>query len=72
VSRSGFGSLSTHDLVLSLIPGPLLVAVAVAVFSGVDLAVALAAGSLLASVAIGYALFYDPPVETETSLLPVE
>lgn len=54
-------SVSRPDLVLSFIPGPLLVAVLGSVVLGVPLALALAAGSLPAGVAMGYALFYAPP-----------
>lgn len=56
-------TLSTPDLVLSLIPGPLVLAALAATVSGVSLATALGVGSLLASVVVGYALFYSPPVE---------
>ncbi|MFB6178535.1 MAG: hypothetical protein ABEI77_02285 [Halorientalis sp.] len=55
--------VSKPDLVLSFIPGPLVVAVVVSLFVGVPVTLALAAGSLPASLAIGYALFYEPPVE---------
>lgn len=57
------GSLSTPDLVLSFIPGPLLLALVVGLLFGVPLTAALAAGSLPSAAAIGYALFYSPPVE---------
>jgi hypothetical protein len=61
VSDSGF--LSTPDLVLSFIPGLLLAAMlAVGVF-GVSTHLALAAGSVPAAGAVGYALFWEPPTD---------
>ena len=63
ISRDRLGSVSTHDLVLSLIPGAIATAVFVAFLGVVSLPVAIAAGSVPASGAIGYALFYAPPVE---------
>lgn len=63
IARTHLGSLSTPDLVLSFIPGPLVASVALAVALGVPLSVTLAAGGLVASVAVGYALFYAPPVD---------
>jgi len=56
--------VSTPDLVLSFIPGPLVVAVVIGFLVGVPLSLALAAGSVPASAAMGYALFYAPPDET--------
>lgn len=63
ISQTRLGSLSTPDLVLSFIPGPLVVALLAVVLLGVPLTTALVAGSVPASAAIGYALFYAPPVE---------
>ena len=63
ISHTRLGSLSTPDLVLSFIPGPLGVALLAGVLLGVPLTMALAACSVPASAAIGYALFYAPPVE---------
>lgn len=48
---------------LSFIPGPLVVALLAAVLLGAPLTIALAAGSVPASAAIGYALFYAPPID---------
>jgi hypothetical protein len=49
--------------VLSFISGPLVVALLAVALLGVPLTMALAAGSVPASAAMGYALFYAPPVE---------
>ena len=57
------GTLSTPDLVLSFIPGPLLLALLVVGVFGVPTHLALAVGSLPAAAAVGYALFLRPPVE---------
>jgi len=67
MSHSRLDSLSTPDLVLSFIPGPLLLAVLAVVLLGVPLTGALLVGSIPASVATGYALFYAPPVEPEAT-----
>jgi hypothetical protein len=64
ISDTRLGQVSEPDLVLSFIPGPLVVAVVVGFLVGVPLSLALAAGSLPASAAMGYALFYAPPDET--------
>jgi hypothetical protein len=61
------GSLSTPDLVLSFIPGPLLLALIAGGVLGVSTPVALAAGGVPASGAVGYALFLEPPVGGETA-----
>ena len=61
------GSLSTPDLVLSFIPGPLLLALVAVGLLGVSTHVALAAGSLPATGAVGYALFLEPPVDGESA-----
>jgi len=61
------GSLSTPDLVLSFIPGPLLLALLAGGMLGVSTPIALAAGGLPASGAVGYALFLAPPVDDETA-----
>jgi hypothetical protein len=61
------GSFSTPDLVLSLIPGPLLLALLAGGILGVSTPTALAAGGLPASGAVGYALFLEPPVDDETA-----
>jgi len=65
MTDSPLGSMSTPDLVLSLIPGPLIVAYLVAMLSTITLPVALAAGSLPAAGLVGYALFWEPPVEKQ-------
>jgi len=57
------GTLSTPDLVLSFIPGPLLLALLAVGFLGVPTYLALAVGSLPSVGAVGYALFLRPPVE---------
>ncbi|MFB6143112.1 MAG: hypothetical protein ABEJ30_07195 [Halorientalis sp.] len=61
---NALGSVPTPDLVLSFIPGPLLVAVLVAFLLGVPLTLAVAAGSVPSMAAMAYALFYRPPIET--------
>ena len=66
ISTARLDRVSKPDLVLSFIPGPLVVAVVVGFLVGVPLSLALAAGSLPASAAMGYALFYAPPVDGET------
>ncbi|WP_136718043.1 hypothetical protein [Halorientalis salina] len=65
ISDTRLNQVSEPDLVLSFIPGPLLVAVVVGFLVGVPLSLALAAGSLPASAAMGYALFYAPPIDGE-------
>ena len=67
ISDTRLDQVSEPDLVLSVIPGPLVVAVVIWFFVGVPLTLALAVGSLPASAAMGYALFYSPPVDGETS-----
>jgi hypothetical protein len=62
-----FGALSTPDLVLSFIPGPLLLALLAVGVLGVPMHLALAVGSLPAAAAVGYALFLRPPVENGRS-----
>lgn len=57
--------LSTPDLVLSSVPGPLVLSVLVAQLVGAPLFLGLAAGSVPAGLAVGYGLFYAPPVEPE-------
>jgi len=52
---------SLADLVLAFVPGVLSLAWLVALVSWVPVLPALAAGSLPAGGAIGYALFYEPP-----------
>jgi len=49
------------DLVLSFVPGPLVLAAGLGVLFGVPLWLALAVGSVPASLAVGYVLFYRPP-----------
>lgn len=61
------GSLSTPDLVLSLIPGPLLLALLAGGVLGISTPLALAAGGVPASGAVGYALFLEPPVDEEST-----
>jgi len=56
--------LATADVVLLSIALSMLLASAVAFVLPVGLASALGLGSLPASGSVGYALFYDPPVET--------
>lgn len=63
MSEFDVGSISTPDLVLSFIPGPLLLALVAVGVLGVSAPVALGVGSLPASGAIGYALFLEPPVD---------
>ena len=67
ISDEPLDTVSTPDLVLSFIPGPLVVAVLVGFLVGVPLSLALAAGSVPASAAMGYALFYAPPEETRAN-----
>lgn len=61
ISDVQFGSVSTPDLVLSFIPGPILLGLVVGLTLGIPLTVALAVGSVPAAAATGYALFYAPP-----------
>lgn len=65
ITRSRLGPFDRPDLVLSLIPGPLLVAALVAVQFGLSLPLALAVGSLPAGLVTAYALFYEPPTVPE-------
>lgn len=55
------GSLSTHDLVLSFMPGPILLGLAAGMLLGIPLTVAMTAGSVPSAAAMAYALFYAPP-----------
>ncbi|MFB6163801.1 MAG: hypothetical protein ABEJ31_01440 [Haloarculaceae archaeon] len=54
---------------LAFIPGPVVLALVAAFALGVSLPLALAIGSVAACAAIGYALFYAPPVERDGELL---
>lgn len=63
ISDTRLNQVSESDLVLSFIPGPLVLAVVISFVVGVPFTLALAAGSLPASAAIGYALFWSPPVK---------
>jgi|AntRauTorcE11898_2_1112593.scaffolds.fasta_scaffold50234_2 hypothetical protein len=56
------GELATADLVLVAMALPLLVASLAGLVSSIQLGLAMGAGSLPASGTLGYALFYDPPV----------
>lgn len=56
------GELATADLVLVAMALPLLVASLTGLVSSIQLGLAMGAGSLPASGTLGYALFYDPPV----------
>ena len=67
MSEIDLGSFSTPDLVLSFIPGPLLLALIAGGVLGVSTPIALAAGGLPASGAVGYALFLEPPVDDESA-----
>ncbi len=67
ISDTRLDRVSEPDLVLSVIPGPLVLAVVIGFTVGVPLSLALAVGSLPASAAMGYALFYSPPVESGKS-----
>lgn len=58
--------LSRADLALAGIAIPLLVAGLFGFLSSVGIAVALGAGSLPASLSMGYALFYRPPTAHES------
>ncbi|MDG5778968.1 hypothetical protein VB779_00030 [Haloarculaceae archaeon H-GB11] len=49
------------DLVLALIPSLLSLAWLVGLMSSISMGTAMAAGSVPASGAIGYVLFYEPP-----------
>ncbi|MFC6974561.1 hypothetical protein ACFQL1_07500 [Halomicroarcula sp. GCM10025709] len=60
----GAPSVSTADIVLASIALSMLLAGVGAVVSSLSIVAALAAGSLPASGSIGYALFYNPPVDS--------
>jgi hypothetical protein len=55
--------LATADIVLASIALSMVIAGLGAIASSLSVVAALAAGSLPASGSIGYALFYNPPVE---------
>lgn len=57
--------LATADVVLASIALSMLLASAGAIVLPVGLAGALGLGSLPAGGSVGYALFYDPPVEAD-------
>ncbi|MFC7076709.1 hypothetical protein [Haloarcula halophila] len=61
---SGEFPVSTADAVLATIALSMVLAGLGAVASSLSVVAALAAGSLPASGSIGYALFYNPPVES--------
>jgi len=63
MTANRLGSPSTPDLILSFVPGPLVLALLAVALLGVPAHLALAAGSLPAGAAVGYALFGAPPVE---------
>lgn len=54
-------SISRHDLLLTVIGVPLVVAALAAAVFPISLRLALAAGSMPAGGGLGYALFYRPP-----------
>ncbi|MFB6170413.1 MAG: hypothetical protein ABEJ06_04615 [Haloarculaceae archaeon] len=60
-AQTDAASVSSHDVVLALLPAPLLAAVAVGWLYAVGMATAVALGSLPSVAVIGYALFLDPP-----------
>lgn len=65
ISESYIGGMSEPDLVLSAMPGPLVLSVVVAVLVGVPVSFGLAVGSVPATLILGYALFYAPPVDSD-------
>lgn len=65
IGDTRFGSFSTPDLVLSFMPGPVVLALLLGVVSGVPTSLAVAVGSIPAAAAMGYALFYAPPSDGE-------
>lgn len=56
------GVVSVHDAILALIPAVMGLSTAVGVALSWSWATMLAVGSVPATGAIGYALFYNPPV----------
>ncbi|WP_424017635.1 hypothetical protein ACOZ4N_17465 [Halorientalis pallida] len=67
ISEHPLGSVSRPDLVLSAIPGPVALAAVLGVLLGIPLSLALAVGSVPSSAVVGYALFYRPPVDEEST-----
>ena len=55
--------VSRHDVLLSLLPWPVVLGVVAWWATAVPLWQSLIAGSRLATVLVGYALFLNPPVE---------
>lgn len=56
-------TLGSYDLLLALLPVPLLVAYVLGTLSAVAMAPALTIGSALSSIPLSYTLFVEPPTE---------
>lgn len=60
-TSDGTPDVSSHDLVLALLPTPLLAAAVLGWLYTVGMTTAVALGSLPSVVVMGYALFLNPP-----------
>lgn len=59
--NAGVPSLSYYDLVLALLPVPLVVGLLVGKFAGIPVSTGVSVGAVLSAIGVGHLLFRDPP-----------
>ncbi|WP_135824615.1 hypothetical protein [Halorussus ruber] len=59
--NAGVPSLSYYDLVLALLPVPLLVGLLVGKFVGIPVSTGVSVGAVLSAMGVGHVLFRKPP-----------